>query len=776
MFFKTPTCLNCQQPVEKNASFCPNCGARLAGGSRKCGACDAENRGDAQFCHNCGQPLAQSAAPRISGHRWARPEQEFALRVEADDLPGLLKRGIKVEPGTNAMVIQHGAALGVVPPGEYTLGNIGQRVKDWLLGDIPERVTLLLVDVTPVDYEFNLGGRFTSDPLPIGLTLRVQVEVNEPAKFLVNVLRGRERFSKEEMRQYLYPEIAQVADRWLRQHTLQELVEDSSQRSRLELALEEELRRTFAQTGLRFIQVRAAELNLEPFEAVTGKYSKANLLDKNLAADFLLAEMQLKEIEQKVRAGEETELRLAQVRAEYEQRKAALDFDTKKRLDDLERQRILHDLQQDTLKVETEEQKVALYSRMRQAAMSDKMNEVRSTADFDRFLDAIDGEKLLREKERLDLRRAWEVESEDRELARRRLLDKLEIEGSYELRLAELKLQGEQERETGALDQLKLDNEIALARKRADYEFESRRRITEEDSRLDQERERIENQRRENQIKLDRLQRQQEMDDDIAAAKAGLEILALMKANRRLDEEETLRMRREDELKRAWELHKIEMEKWEAEQRRIVSQQEHELKRLEAMGKLGVEALVTASTPEQAAVLADLKRTEAMRGMSEEQILAMAAERSPDVARALQEKYRAIAEGKASEKEKEIYERLLADEKQMQRELLEMADKRTKEVSEAWDRSSARSQEMAEKAMDRMADTAQAFAKGQSGAPVIITTPGAGSPQVIYTPGSGAIPPAAPPTETKSCPKCGRSVEAQARHCQFCGNKFEGVG
>jgi hypothetical protein len=52
---------------------------------------------------------------------------------------------------------------------------------------------------------------------------------------------------------------------------------------------------------------------------------------------------------------------------------------------------------------------------MRQAVMSDKMKEVRSTADFDAFLDQIDYERLLREKERADLKKTWSEEAEDHE-------------------------------------------------------------------------------------------------------------------------------------------------------------------------------------------------------------------------------------------------------------------------------------------------------------------------------------------------------------------------
>ena len=224
--FSKPKCPNCQKPIPEEARFCPSCGTAVGGGERRCGVCGAVNRSDAVFCGNCGKPLAQSEAPEIIRHRWTRTEDEFAVRIEADDLPGRLKKGVLVEPGTNAMVIEHGANRGLLPPGEYTLTNVSQHIKDWLTGSIPESTTFLLVGVVPTDLEFNLGGRYTREPLPIGVVLRVTLEVSDPGKFLVNVLRGRERLTKEEVREFLYPEVVQVVDRWLREHTLQELVDD----------------------------------------------------------------------------------------------------------------------------------------------------------------------------------------------------------------------------------------------------------------------------------------------------------------------------------------------------------------------------------------------------------------------------------------------------------------------------------------------------------------------------------------------------------------------
>ena len=231
-----------------------------------------------------------------------------------------------------------------------------------------------------------------------------------------------------------------------------------------------------------------------------------------------------------------------------------------------------------------------------------------------------------------------------------------------------------------------------------------RLRTADEDLKLEQKRQEIERSRmdieeernkrqiamardqQEYQLMMDRKSRTQEREEDEADALLGMRLLAQMKEIRRkddedaarirrLDEEETLRIRRVDELERRRAEMQIMLERMEMEERLRQNEREHlrktqestqefELRRLSEIGKLGPEALISISGVEQGRVLADLKKSEALKGMSEEQILAMAAENSPEVAKAFQEKYRAIAEGRTSVEVKEMYERLGAGEGQ----------------------------------------------------------------------------------------------------------------
>ena len=758
MIFKSSQkCPNCGRTNAKDTVYCNWCG-QLIGIDQvvHCSKCGQENRAGANFCKNCGEKINQNAAAGVYGHRWGRGEQDFAIRIDSENLEGLLMRGLIIEPGTNAMLIERGENKGMLPPGQYTLENIAKKGWDWLTTGVSEQATVLLVDVTPSELQFHLGGRLTQDGLPTGISLRVQVQVNDPGKFLINVLKGQKNYSLEDLRLFLYPEVAQVADAWLRSHKLQEIVENPRSREEIALAIEENLRKTFAQSGLVFTQLRTAEMNLEPYDNLQKKRSKYSL--------------QLEEF------GVEEEGRLSLEDAKVKSREKWIELTEKLNL---------AELAEEEQKVTQEEHKAELYQRMRQAVMSDRMNEVRSEAEFEKFLDELDYEKLLRKKEREDLLRDWREQGEDHERALAFLLAKAEIEESYELRRIELKLAGD-------LEDTRLDTELALRRKQADYEYEERRRHAQEQLelarqqiRIQQEREQAELEREKNKIELSSLQRQADREDDFAEAMSGMEILARMKEIRRtdeeltlqirrLDEEERLRIRREDELKRLWEMHKIEIEKRIQVERERQAEREHEIERMRNMKDMPAEVLIAVSPPTQAAVIAELKKLDAYKEMDSEQILVLSAKGDPGLAQALQEKFKAAAEGKISEREKQLYETLLrerADENLRQRD---DARQHKEDLVNSYERGAERNTDLAKHALDRQADTSQAFATGKGGQPIVVV-PGGNAPQIV-NPGQmqqnnamNQMP------ATKNCPVCALPSPVDVRYCQHCGTEFKGM-
>lgn len=730
MFFqKSIQCPKCGKNVPQNMRFCSFCGAALSTGVKACGACGAENKGDARFCKNCGRTLADGPETLVRKHRWSRDGLEFAVRIEADDLPGWLEKGIVVEPGTQAIMLIHGSATKVLPPGEYFLDTIGQTITDWVAGKIPEKAVILLVDTTPVTLEYRLGGIFTADPLKIGASLLLEVQTLDAHKVVVNLLKGRDRVTLEELRQHLYPELAQALGLWVGRHKAREMAEDPALKFDLENQTAAAMQTTLDQLGLTVTQVRAVQLNLETLDRARGIQVEAVLMNEEMTANLRKAAVELNRAEQETRLKAENTARLEAVRLEYEHRKAEAELAGRKRFAELQKEQNLVALAEETAKVEQEEQMAALYKRMRQALTGDKMDEIRSEAEFEAFLDGVDRQKLLREKERADLLQTWKDEAADKQKARANLLAKMEVEQNHQLRLAEIKSKRE-------LDTLQQDAEIEISRQRRDFELETTRRQQEEALALEEQREVIRQKRAKAQLEETQAKNRAEVADARDKAQAGAEMLARMNEIARLDEAERLRTKREDDLARA---------KAQAEQE--AQRFEQEIRRMEAMKTLTPEALLTMTGPEQAQALVALRETEALRGMSAEQILAMAARKSPEIGVAL-----AQAKNQAGVSERDLR--------------AEMDAQRAADLERERQASDRRAQDLKD-AMGMMADVAKTLGKG-----------GQASPPVIVVPGTGVVQPAgveagsAPQEATKRCPKCGRLVAVEARFCEHCQNAF----
>jgi hypothetical protein len=155
----------------------------------------------------------------------------------------------------------------------------------------------------------------------------------------------------------------------------------------------------------------------------------------------------------------------------------------------------------------------------------------------------------------------------------------------------------------------------------------------------------------------------------------------------------------------------------------MAAQAEH----LQRLSELGPEALLLAADSDKAQLIAELRRTELLKGFSEEQILAMSAEKSPEIARAFQEKFRSLS----PEAMTQLYDRMLADRDKAANERATDYHEFAKMMSETF----ARGME----------------AMSQAGRPLGGT---------VVVPGAGGI----------VCTNCHAGVQTGTRFCTHCGH------
>lgn len=172
-------------------------------------------------------------------------------------------------------------------------------------------------------------------------------------------------------------------------------------------------------------------------------------------------------------------------------------------------------------------------------------------------------------------------------------------------------------------------------------------------------------------------------------------------------------------------------QKLDEERQRLQMEADH----LERVSAMGPEALLMAAPPDRAQLIAELRRTEILKGFSEEQILAMAAENSPEVAKAFQEKF----SGASSEKVEALYERMLEEK-----------DKAASDSAETQREHARLMSEMFQRGLDAMS---------QAGRP---TTPG----------GSGRPQAAGGAERVVVCPECHVELPVGTKFCTNCGHKI----
>ena len=791
LFGSKQQCVDCGKTIERDARFCPHCGKPQAGGKVKCGHCGKEVPAIARFCPYCRTEMATAQMPNLGDNRWRRGAEDFAIHVVVDDVRGFFSRDLMVEPGTQAILLADGANLGVVGPGKYTLDDLIERGEVFLRLRSAHRMEAILVDTADTELEFVINDLLTSDPLKIKAAVAVAVIVENPMRFFQTLMRGQRSYTQKQLREYLYGEVEDAAREWVGRYAIKDLSTNFRLKQDLEQDIEMHLQQTGQRNGLRFVRVRALDLAHPYLDRVTGAQAEAFIAHEEAQAQFAAERLRLER--ERVARGMATEAEITAKEDALAKRKSLFTIYNEEeiqKLTELER------------RVEQAEGRAQLMGRMRESILSEKMDELRGEEALEQFLREQDKRQLLREKDWQELQQAIREGQEDHQLQRAHLLAKLSLEQQYELRQIEW-LQRTDIEEAQLEHELKqarreLEGRQALELQRWEFELMKREREAEftRQQRKVEEMDRRERELQDTVTRLDIEMRKARTQADIAALqreqdKADFELGALalerMKEIRRRDEMERnlhqleveqkrLEMELRAEAQRLEMRLKAERQQQEFELQRQKQTQAYEIERIRTLSQASAEVVLSLAGPEQARIIADLKQTEALKGMSDSQVESLMASRSPHFAKALEERWKAIEAGKATDAQKELYERML----QQQAEVDRRVEQALRDALQQQAQSATREQQTAFEAMRSVQQTAEAFARntGQQ-QPVVVVTPGMGGP-VVMPMGSAAngaahgAASAGGAARVQVCPRCHLDSPAGTRFCQNCGHDFFG--
>ena len=758
----TKTCPHCGKSIDANVKFCPYCGQPTGATLGPCPYCGHMVAADAKFCPHCGRQLGGERTPDVRGGVWRKSPDEFAVRVEPADLEGRTYKELEVQPGQQVVLLVDGrAGEKRKGPGRYTVDSLFERLLTLGRG---RHVTGLLVDGGYVALEFQLPKLYTQDNYELSGRCVVGVQVEDPVAFFANVMKGRRTMTLNDLRDYLFDEVKDAVQEVVGSQKLRELAAGLALKDQLANAVELHLNETLAQSGLKFSGVRTADFMHPRFDALRKRWEDIHISQLEKEADAAVADAET-----------------------AEQRTKARQF----------------------------EERAEVWEQMRRALLSDKMNSVRTEEDLKDFLADINKRQLIRQEQLDVLAEEFDQRKEDRVKARAHAAYLAELERDYSRKQAELvwrtdftleemasALKVEQQRlaDEGALSEQRWQNDLAQMLRDADRADWTRA----EDQKqwvFDRDRAKDEQGLRQEMAKADALHQAElqairtdaRLSDVDKQARSELAVRELKAQREKIDievsrlrdvaEQESIQrdldiglgalermkeIKRQDELARAAAAHQHELALREQARLDAAQKQAHELALIQARAEMSAEALISLAGPDQARAIADLKQTEIMKGMTDEQVYALMAARSPQVAQALAERFKALAaqpEG-VNAKVQALYERMLEDIRQDRAkddELRERTDERMQKLFS----------EALESQRSGMVEIARATSGGtpSSAGPVIITNPATGQPQVIQ-PGGGTPQANGATAEVQICPRCHTKQPVGQKFCSNCGYSF----
>lgn len=533
---------------------------------------------------------------------WVAGENDFAARVEISDVGGFFSKTLTIEPGVRTMILERGQSVGEVPPGQYTLQALSERLKFWT----KKAMTAILARQGEVPLELACSGLATSELLEVEVAVRLCLQIDDVALFQRNLLASRPKLTLEDLKEIIQPIIRQALWETIGRLSIKDLTGEQA-RGDLELCISQSLGTALFRNGLKFTQVQALSVSHPEYDAHrerTGQLWLQRLgLDHERSEAQLAADRLLQEIQQQEKT-DELEVLAQQVAADRMEGDLAAKI-----------------------------RRIGIRKQIRAAILAGEFDGIQSEEERLRFLQQRDTERLIREDEYQTLVETLNNQTEDREATRQQLLRRLQLEQNSEQETLRVELDYAQQMRTRRHEialtelndseetrqwRLEIEREASLAETRrveALKQIEHDRKLAsaiKTDRREEEWLETIHAQR------LDRAQGEIQLAQAERAQRAGL-IEIEMRKSRELSELDLQSRKAElereinnnasnDQLTKLMKIQEMNL---------AMAKAQHELKLMEQRQQVELESMREDKQSES-----QLKRIQAMRGMSEIELVA----------------------------------------------------------------------------------------------------------------------------------------------------------
>lgn len=280
----------CGKKVKKAARFCSKCGKGAPGGWWKCPSCGKWVGNDSNFCWNCKTALYPESRDMIAGGVWQKPAELFAARFEVGDIKKLLKKGLQVQTGTAAILLDGGKFKDVIGPGNHNLDSLAHKINHW--GSAPPR-TVILVDNGDVGLPLRIEGLRSAEEMPLEFFGEMILHFNpkKAEEFITNFMKQESQVAYEDLADRMISEVRHAVEANCVRSSVDDLVKDPERRLRLEDELRDTLKQALERNGLELIRVASADFTGPEYEQLREKAGKLEEKRRSLEFDTRMREL-----------------------------------------------------------------------------------------------------------------------------------------------------------------------------------------------------------------------------------------------------------------------------------------------------------------------------------------------------------------------------------------------------------------------------------------------------------------------------------------------------
>ena len=379
--------------------------------------CQREIEAGGNFCGFCGHPLASPTPDSKEAVSENLPLDVLMYRIEPGEMQGLLNKTVLVEEGQSAMLLIGGRHDRNLGSGKHSIGSI--------LSSSTQNASILLFQTSDVTLGISVSRLLSSDPLPLSMDFQLVLQIEEPMLFFRNLFGGTNSYNAQHLQAALYPLVEEGCEAFAGARSIHNLGGGPDSSRDLGLALASHLQQPLSRWGLRLVSCQSLGIRCEAWDEVN------------------------------------------QARTEYfvvaSQEQASLE--SRKRLFDVFQESQLQTMAEETLSVIGVEKRLSLWERLRQAVLAKAQGEILSQAELEDTVRQADKDRLLQEDEHKSLRRSLAEAQDDQEKARAFVLQRVEVEGQYELQKLDLSHQF-------GLSQERLALEVSAARQEMEHKWQ----------------------------------------------------------------------------------------------------------------------------------------------------------------------------------------------------------------------------------------------------------------------------------------------------------------